>query len=92
MRIEVVNRQTGELHSFPLKNFVFKGFNQRVLLSKNHAVGIIAENSDEIDFVAKHFTVPLPSAHKKAAIWTGDFAAFIIMNFPTAEELKDDDL
>ncbi len=52
----------------------------------HYFICVIAESMEDIDFIATNYTnIPLPMHDAKEAIWTGDLAIFIMLNYPKPE-------
>lgn len=95
MRINLVNRKTGKsqhvaFNKMPLPEV--KRIGAAAAASSSHYfICVIAENPSDIDFIGVNFhNVPLPATEAEQAIWTGDLAIFIILNYPIIEaKIKD---
>lgn len=54
---------------------------------------LIAQTATDIEFIAQHFSnVPIPDIDATKAIWTGDMASFIILNFPLSKNLDQEEI
>jgi len=52
-------------------------------IKNRYFISVIAESHKDIEFIYRHFNgMPTPPTISKKAIWTGDLAAFIILNYP----------
>ena len=90
MRINLVNRKTGksdqiDLRTTPIQE-VKRIASAAATSSSHYLICVIADSEDDIDFIGTNFhNVPLPSFGAEKAIWTGDLAIFIMLNYPTSE-------
>lgn len=87
MRLNFINRKTDKSFVVDFDRFSLIKIKQMALAAaksnSKYFMCLIAESSDEIDFISTHFAnVPLPDITAKKAAWTGEMATFIIMNFP----------
>lgn len=91
MYLNLLNRKSGEATQFkfdakPLKQI--KQIAAKAAASTAHYfICVVAETIEDIDFVQEHFAnVPLPHSEAKQAIWTGDLATFIVLNYPPPDK------
>lgn len=90
MFLSVYNRTSGNQRSYQLndlnkikniKHFLLKlisgpSFNK-------YFISLVATNDSEIEFIYQNFSnIPQPPTTNKKAIWTGDWAVFILLNYP----------
>lgn len=88
MHINILNRKTCKIQRLKLNRADLSAAQTLTLAvladSSRYALSLCADSQTDIDLVFNTFNnVPTPlSPDTKRAIWTGDMAAFIIMNYP----------
>jgi len=87
MRINLVNRKTGKSERIDFKKMPLKELKQigaaAAASASHYFICVIAESIEDIDFVSTNFAnIPVPTHDVPEAIWTGDLAIFIILNYP----------
>jgi hypothetical protein len=90
MRLNLVNRKTGKSDQIDFKNIPLERIKQiactAAASASKHFICVIADSEEDIDFVATNFhNLPVPSTSVEQAIWTGDLAIFIMLNYPARE-------
>lgn len=92
MRLNLVNRKTGktdqvEFNSLPLQELKQVAAAAAASASK-YFICVIADSEEDIDFIATNFhNLPVPASSTAGkAIWTGDLAVFIMLNYPAPEK------
>jgi hypothetical protein len=90
MRINLVNRKTGKSERVDFKKIPLSELKQigaaAAASAIHYFICVIAESAEDIDFIATNFAnIPLPTHEAKEAIWTGDLAIFIMLNYPKSE-------
>jgi hypothetical protein len=88
MHINILNRKSCKIQRVKLNRADLEAAQTLTLAviadSNRYALSLCADSQADIDLVFNAFNnVPVPSSpDTKRAIWTGDMAAFIIMNYP----------
>lgn len=88
MQIRVMsylNNKVVKLSLTPATISTVKKLLQQILSESKpkHWFTVLAEGANDIEFVSTNFhNLPLPAAPATSAIWTGDFATFIVANYP----------
>ncbi len=87
MHINLINRKTSKVERLKFSDLPLKQIKEvamAALTSPSHyMICLIATSQEDIDLIFHSFpNMPLPPGSRKQAIWTGDLAAFIILNYP----------
>jgi hypothetical protein len=89
MHLNILRRKTGKVERLSLDKCKSISKLKTVALSaiadaEHYTFMVVADNEDDINFIHSNFNnVPTPSSlDTKRAVWSGDMAAFIILNYP----------
>lgn len=87
MKAIITNRKTGSTNTLKIKDSSLnklKNLTSSIVTSgSKYFLTVIAETEEDIEFITMNFhNIPLPAVPCSQAIWTGDLAVFIILNYP----------
>lgn len=93
MYINFVNRKSGKADQIKFGEIPLTKIKQLTATAaastKHYLITLIAQNQEDIDFLFEHFSsIPGPPSTAKQAIWTGDLAVFIVLNYPNSEDIS----
>lgn len=93
MHINILNRKTCKIQKLKIDKVADISSIKTVALSviadtRRYALSVCADSQKDIDLIYNNFNnIPIPtSPDVKRAIWTGDLAAFIVLNYPSEAE------
>lgn len=87
MKFTIFNKTTGKVDTLYFKHLPaeeLKNLANSLLLKNDYNLCVIAETAQDVDFISSNFhNLPLPASPASKAVWTGEMALFIIINYPS---------
>lgn len=87
MFVSITNRKSGKSNNLSFAKTSLTEIQELASrasgMTEKYALSVVAEKEADIDFVFNSFhNIPLPATPKQKAVWNGDLALFLIMNYP----------
>ena len=90
MHLNIINRKTTKPNKLFFDKMPLSEIQHLATVAiadnEHYLICIVATSEDDVDLIASNFhNLPIPASPAKRAVWTGDMASFIVLNYPTEQ-------